>query len=94
MEPSKLFAENATSAKCCNIPTNDHRNRWPGFIPSDAVDGVAEDQGPTRMLLQEVVEVQILLGDGAVDAGLRQGLGSPDFPGDVDNLRFRFDADH
>lgn len=70
-----------------------HRKR--DFVsPSDTVDGVAKDEGSSRMLLQEVVEVEVLLLDGAVDAGFGQSLGSADLPGYVNDFRFWFEANH
>ena len=42
--------------------------------PPDAVDRVAEDQGPPRVLAQHVVEVKVFLSDGAPDSRLNQGV--------------------
>ena len=46
------------------------------------------------MLHDEVVQVKVLLLDGAVDARLSQGLGRSHLPGDVHDLRLRLHADH
>ena len=44
--------------------------------PPDAVDRVAKDQGPARVLAQHVVQVKVFLGDGAPDSRLDQGVRS------------------
>ena len=54
--------------------------------PADAVDGVAEYEGSARVHPEEVVEVEVLLGRVAVDAGLGQGLGGADLRENKDKL--------
>ena len=60
--------------------------REDGHHAADAVLAVAEDERALRVLLQEVVEVEVLLLQGAVDAGLRQGQGRALLVGQVDDL--------
>ena len=67
---------------------------WGVFSPPDAIDGIAEHQSSSGMLLQKVVEVKVFFLDGTMNARLGQRLGSPHLPGDVNDLGFRLQANH
>ena len=61
--------------------------------PPDAVDGVAEDERPAGVHLPEVVEVEVLLREVAVDAGLGECLGGAHLAGQVHDLALLLHAD-